>query len=94
MLSSIDLQNDYNALYTELRNYLLSLDTVDALANLEIEVYTSFPDKDKLVKCSNKIRSDIREIINEDEELKKAFDKLVADIEKFDPNNCYYRLAK
>ena len=76
MITATNLQNAYNALYKEVRNYIWDFDTVSALAELEVETYQAFPDMKQL---SNKLATfkryvDATDVMRTDEALKKAFD--------------------
>lgn len=73
MISSQDYRNKYEPFYNEMRYYLWPYDVLEILGNLEVEIYTDFPDKDRLLQLFNKLRAQIRETMDEDDELRKAF---------------------
>ena len=71
-------------MYTELRNYIWGFDTVERLADLEVEVYNSFPDISKIQSTFNALYVDVRDMFDEDEELAEAvnsFKELIESIE-------------
>lgn len=93
MNSSKEIQNAYVDMYTNLRNYIWEFDTVERLANLEIEVYNSFPDIDKIKSAFNALYLDVRYVLNEDEKLSESvegFKELIESIE----GDFYLKLAK
>lgn len=73
MVNSTELQVSYNHLYTEMRNYIWSVDTVIALAELEEEVYSAFPNATKLNIKFNEVLGATFEARNKDKELNSAF---------------------
>lgn len=71
-------------MYKYLRNYIWGFDTVERLADLEVEVYNSFPDISKIQSVFNQLYIDIRSVLDEDEELAQAvneFKDLIMSIE-------------
>lgn len=74
MIGNKELQAKYNDMYIELRNYIWDFNTVEHLADVEIEVYTIFPDMLKLRNKFNSLFNDMREVYLEDEDLRKAVD--------------------
>ena len=72
MVSSIIIQNEYQKLYTQVRRYLWSFDTVEMLAELEIACYQAFPSLDDVKVKFSKFKREIAEKANEDAELKEA----------------------
>lgn len=84
MSSSKQIQNEYINMYTYLRNYIWGFDTVERLANLEIAVYSSFPDIDEIKSIFNTLYVDVKDVLDEDEELAEAvnsFKELIESIE-------------
>lgn len=84
MTSSKEIQNSYINMYKYLRNYIWGFDTVERLADLEVEVYNSFPDISKIQSVFNQLYIDIRSVLDEDEELAQAvneFKDLIMSIE-------------
>lgn len=75
MLHNVDLQSAYVDLYTEIRRYFWPFHTVEIIADLEIEVYKSFPDIPTVERHFQRLISAVRSIYNEDEALKSAFDR-------------------
>lgn len=84
MIGNKELQSKYNDMYIQLRNYIWDFDTVEALADVEIETYTTFPDMKRLRSKFNSIFTDVRDIYLEDEDLKKAVDTFKEFIESDD----------
>lgn len=72
MISSQDFRNKYEPFYDAMRLYLWPYDVLEVLANVEVEIYTDFIDRDKLLSDFNKLKNMIRETLNEDENLQKA----------------------
>lgn len=93
MITSKQIQAAYVKMYAQLRNYIWGFDTVERLANLEIEVYNSFPDLSKIQSTFNSLFMDIRTAYDEDEELAKAVDAFKKVIESAD-GEFYLKLDK
>lgn len=76
MIASTKFQKAYNELYRCIREYIWDFNTVNILADLEIETYKSFPDIDKLQKHLSDLKRDVSatDVYDEDEELKAAFE--------------------
>lgn len=72
MLSYIELQTAYIDLYKQLRKYIWDFKTVEKLAELEVLVYQTFPDIDKVSAAFNSLKLDIRDTCMSDEELQTA----------------------
>ncbi len=91
-VTSKDIQAKYIKLYKFLMQYLWEYPTVEALANLELECYKTFPDKDAMLKylreLEYKINSTYNELTEDDlpefEETFEGFKKLIED---YDPEN-------
>lgn len=69
MLNSKDLSRHYVKLYEHMREYVWDADTVEALAELEIAVYSRFPDIDSVQRKLSYLVSLIRSVISENDEL-------------------------
>lgn len=76
MITATQLQGLYNKLYKEIRKYIWDFETVNALADLEVETYKSFPDMDELVKRFEAFKRCVMttDILQEDKDTKKALD--------------------
>ena len=74
MLTSNEIQNEYIHLYTQLRKYIWSMDTIMVLAAVEIEVFSTFPNLDKLKHDYSSLTAMIRNECGKDPDLKKAVD--------------------
>lgn len=84
MISCRELQNAYIHMYENLRNYIWGFKTVEHLANLEVAIYSSFPDLATVNKEFNALYLDIREMLEEDEDLSasvKEFKDILDNIE-------------
>lgn len=87
MISAKDLQRAYVNLYRQLRNYVWDVDTVEHLANFEIEVYNRFPDLaeiKRLFEILKKDTADVVEMEQEDSEVYTYEDTLEDVIKAFD----------
>lgn len=94
MTSSKQLQNAYVNLYRELRNYIWGFDTVQAIANLEIEVYSAFPDVSKIQSSFNTLCIDIRSVVDEDEDLAEAVESFKDMLSACSDDKFYVKLAQ
>lgn len=77
MISSTQFQLAYNRLYKYIREYIWDFETINALADLEIETYKSFPDLDTLSKCLSTLKRLVNntEVLLDDEDLNDAFER-------------------
>lgn len=91
MINASDLQSAYVDMYTELRNYIWSYPTVEAIASLEMAVYQKCPDLDLVRRCFYTLVQMIGNIKYEDEDMKKVFDAF-SDIMNSD-NSIYSKLS-
>lgn len=91
MITSKQIQNHYNKLYSCLRNYIWPIQAVSDIADLEVEVYRSFPDKDKLDSVFSKIKNHCRDI-EDDEDLKQELEGFGDILNK--ATNIYSKLDK
>lgn len=73
MISLQDLERAYVKLYKKLREYIWDVPTVKDLANLEIAVYNRFPDINEVRQCTDKLRSDIQDVINRERSQPKIY---------------------
>lgn len=92
MVTSSDLQVQYEHLYKFLMDFLWEFTTVQALADLEIAIFRRFPDKEEMLKCLNELKLDISSTYNElaeddETEFKETFDDLEKAIEDYDEEN-------
>lgn len=74
MLSYTELQSAYVDLYIQLRKYIWDFNTVEHIADLEIEVYRIFPSISDVSNAFNKLDSDIKFIASDDEDFKSKLD--------------------
>ena len=76
MLNSYDIQEKYIALYRNLRNYAWEADVVEIIADMEIAIYTAFPDIQFIKQCIYDLTREIADVLAEDEELKSSLEEL------------------
>lgn len=93
LISSVDFGNCYEKFYAAMRQYLWPYSTLEALADVEVDIYTTFIDMDKLSRDLEKLRGLIKEDFDDDPKLKKTFDELADMVHIVDPSQ-YARLAK
>ena len=84
MISSSVLQNAYVDMYRKVRNYTWGFRTVENLAELEIAVYTSFPDINQVRNTFNSLYMDLQDRFEDDEELQSAVEAFKEAIEQED----------
>ena len=104
MLSLQDLQRAYIKLYKKLREYIWDVSTVEDIAELEVAVYNRFPNIHAIRSHTNKLRSDIRDVINaersqrniyaDDYTLEDAINDFEELINSEDSNEIYSPLVK
>lgn len=75
MISSAKIQHEYNRMYKQIRKYIWDFSAVEALADLEVEVYRLCPDIYSIRDRLSNFRLFTREVEFEDEELQRAIDK-------------------
>lgn len=94
MLSSADFQREYDYMYSLLRNYIWEFPIVEALADVEVDTYDSFIDRDKLKNDFRKFYSMVYSIIRaeEDQELLDSLDRFKELIESESPS--YFSLER
>lgn len=95
--TSVDIQNKYQKLYVFLMEYLWNYKVVEALANLEISCYKTFPDKDEMLKYLNELRKGIQATYNElskddEPEFEKAYTALENAINSYVPETALVEL--
>lgn len=93
VITSSDIQVKYEQLYEFLMEYLWEFTTVQALADLEIAIFKRFPDKDEMIRCLRKLKSEISYTYNEMaaddlEDFKEAFEDLEETIEDYGESSC------
>ena len=77
LIPASKLQNSYVNIYTCMRNYIWDFQTVEALADLEIETYKRFPNLDVLASDFIKLKSLVgsTDVYHDDDEFQKSFTK-------------------
>lgn len=80
------LQSCYKDFYVQFRKYLWDFDAINALAELEVELYRVFPDLEKArAKCQELKRNlSYHTVFEEDEELRGTFEELENEIQETD----------
>ena len=74
MISSKSLQREYIKLYKQMRNYIWDVETVSDLANFEVEVFTTFPNLSEIRRLFQKLKSDVRDIIDDEKDDYALYD--------------------
>lgn len=86
MTSSVIIQNKYISLYKLLRNYLWNFQTVEDIAELEMECFRALPDVDRIKMKLNAVSNAAIYVIRDDDKLKECLDSFYALLE--DPSVC------
>lgn len=74
MTSSAIIQNKYISLYKLLRNYLWNFQTVEDIAELEMECFRALPDVDRIKMKLNAVSNAAIYVIRDDDKLKECLD--------------------
>lgn len=75
MIQPTQIQSLYNVLYEQIAKYIWPYSTIETLANLEVAVYTSFPDLNEISKDMHSLKLDLEQAAEDDEDLKNAIDE-------------------
>lgn len=75
MITSKELQNKYNTLYTCLRNYVWPMIVIESIADVEVDTYSSFPDLNILSSKLTKLENEVSRYLTDDEDLNSAFNE-------------------
>lgn len=86
MTSSVIIQNKYISLYKLLRNYLWNFQTVEDIAELEMECFRALPDVDRIKMKLNAISNAAIYVIRDDDKLRECLDSFYELLE--DPSVC------
>lgn len=92
MVNSNKLQINYIELYKSMRKYIWDLDAVEALAEVEVETYKSFPNIDTLRSLLDKLRMHMKSTMSDDDELKGTFDDFYDALNDNSSNDLYSNL--
>lgn len=97
VITSTDIQNRYQKLYTYLMNFLWDFDVFEKIAELEISIFDTFPDKDNMLKCLKELQYKIKDTYedltdNDDPGFEDAFKALQKSIDDYDPDNALVEL--
>lgn len=86
IITAASLQKSYNKLYTQFRNYVWEFDIIESLADLEVEIYQTFPDMGKVKSKYKKLRQEVSYTgaFQHYEELKEAFDTFEESLDEAD----------
>lgn len=76
MVEINELRAQYVNLYRCMLNYSWDFYTINLLADLEVELYTSFPDISKLNHILSMLRMGISKAYISDKDLQRSFDKI------------------
>ena len=71
-VGSAALQKHYVDIYKCVRNYILPFNTVEHLVDFELSVYKAIPDMYEVETTFNRFKSDIHELLRDNEDLEKA----------------------
>lgn len=85
-ITASDIQNVYIRLYKQLRKFTWPVSTVTAIADLEVEAYKAFPDKDDLVKYFTILQSMVSGAFRQDggDRLKDAVEAFRSTITEYE----------
>lgn len=89
MIESRYLHALYERFYKFFRKYVWDFDIVTKLANLEIDLFCTFPDREKCARELEQIRSDIKRCQVEDEDLYTAIDQLMSGLTSEEESYAY-----
>ena len=92
MISSKELQNKYIKMYEGLREYIWPFETVKRLADLEVSVYTTFPSPEQVKTDFNELYLNIRDVLDDDEELKESVEAFKETVETLESETFYSKL--
>lgn len=86
------LQQKYNKVYAAFRNYIWDITAVEALAELEVETYKTFPDTSIISSKLQNLKRIVTasDIYKDDEELQTSFSEFEEDLA--DTDNVYAML--
>lgn len=92
MISSSEFRSKYEKFYSEMRNYLWDVPTLELLADVQIAAYQAFVDISDLKQKLVKLYQAIRYILDDDEYLKTSYDEFYQLIEDSLDSSGYYNL--
>ena len=92
-VSAQDFRNVYERFYDCMRMYLWPYSVLDDLANVEVDIYDTFIDIEKLQHDFGKLKIGIKDACSKDPRLEKVCNKLDELINIQEPN-FYARLRK
>lgn len=86
MIASAILQQAYNDLYKQMRNYIWDYEAVVKIADLEVASYMAFPDIDNIRRAYDRLKSDTSrsDVWSDDKLLQKAFDSFEEKLDRAD----------
>ena len=74
----------YIKLYQALVCYTWNINTVQTLSELEVHIFTSFPDVSRLKSTLRQLKMCILRVYNSDDDVRKAFDALEGTLDNSD----------
>ena len=90
-VTSSDIQIKYRKLYKFLMKFLWEYKVVESLANLEMAIYRTFPDKAEMQRYLLELQKGIKDTYNElsddEPEFEHAYSELEQSIDDYDPDN-------
>ena len=94
MISSTFFMNAYEKFYSEMRNYLWDIRTLELLADVQMTTYQAFVDADELLIKLDKLYQQIKPIAQDDEYLQDAFDEFRKCVEDNKESEAYFTLYR
>lgn len=92
MVEINELRNNYNDLYRAMLKYSWDFTTINVLADLEVSVYTTFPDVAELERHLSRLWMCISRVALDDEDMKEAYDTFKETLDNDD--EIYVKLAR
>lgn len=98
-LSSQEFRNLYEKFYSRIRNYLWPVETLKVLAEVEANIYSAFIDYSKLGKDLDRLKTHIKDTMEDDKYLDDSYNKIVKLLEEaeqdgFDPYLSIYQVQE
>lgn len=75
MIQQTQLQSAYNTLYDRIAKYIWPFNTIVTLADLEVIVYTAFPDLENINRLFKSLILELRSAADKDADLKAAIEQ-------------------
>lgn len=84
MIDISKVRSCYTKFYQTLVCYTWNINTIQTLSELEVYIFTSFPDVDKMRSKLRQLKMCIMRAYNSDEDVKKSFDALESTLDNDD----------